>query len=337
MPTSSQLLYSCALILAVFALPHAAAEPAEGKVAFITGASSGVGLQVSKDLAAAGMKVVLAARRKAMLDEAVSEIKAKGGVAAAIECDVASDASVAAALKQAADMFGGVDLVFANAGVEGDTNTPIEEFTQFDYVFSVNVVGTLNTLKHATPLLRKRGGGDFVITSSIASLINRGTMAAIRAGGMETASALIPYCSSKAALDSIAILAAGALEQDNIRVYALNLAVYRSEMQARSSESLGGEEAHAQFNPYFKGILGDPHYVSAVLLAFADGSSEWPSGSCLILDGDATFDADAYLKVRQHPDRFPDMLDPMGLLTPAAVKPLLKDAAGKPYTFKDEL
>ena len=118
----------------------------------ITGASSGIGLTVAQELAKSGMKVVLTARRLDKLEANVEEIKKSGGEAVAFKCDVSNAVSVAWAFSFAEQHYGGIDFVFANAGVEGQLLKKALVDTEDDSLqslFNINVVGAVETLKYA--------------------------------------------------------------------------------------------------------------------------------------------------------------------------------------------
>jgi 3-oxoacyl-[acyl-carrier protein] reductase len=133
----------------------------EGKVAFITGASRGVGAAVARRLAQAGAQVGLASRT-------ADDLQIAGAVARA--CDVRDAAQVQAAVDATVDAFGRLDIVVANAGVGsyGDfLDIPLEEI---DAMVDVNLKGTLYTARATLPHLVSAGGGDFLAVASVAGL-----------------------------------------------------------------------------------------------------------------------------------------------------------------------
>jgi NAD(P)-dependent dehydrogenase (short-subunit alcohol dehydrogenase family) len=133
----------------------------QGKAALITGASRGVGAAVARSLAGAGARVGLASRTG-------DSLGIDGAVA--VECDVASMDSVAAAVDQVAGAFGRLDIVVANAGVGsyGDfLDIPLDEV---EVMIDVNLKGTLYTARAALPHLLAAGGGDFLSLASVAGL-----------------------------------------------------------------------------------------------------------------------------------------------------------------------
>lgn len=145
---------------------HAAME-LNGRVAAITGASSGIGLACARVLAREGVAVVLGARRQDRLDVAVREIREAGGRAEAIAGDVTREADVAAMAARARETFGGLDIMICNAGFGyyGPAHeTPIDIMQR---MMDVNFMGTFNGARVALPLFHAQGRGHLVIMSSI--------------------------------------------------------------------------------------------------------------------------------------------------------------------------
>lgn len=157
----------------------------QGKSVFITGASSGIGSEVALQLAAEGARVAICARRLDRLDSLQAKIKAAGGEAIALTCDVRDRASLDAAAAAAAQAFGGIDIVIANAGfgVAG----AFEALTTADFrrQFDTNVFGVIDTAYAVLPYLLK-SKGQLAMVSSVLGRI-----------GMASTS---PYCSSKFAV-----------------------------------------------------------------------------------------------------------------------------------------
>jgi NADP-dependent 3-hydroxy acid dehydrogenase YdfG len=143
--------------------------PLDGKVAAITGASSGIGEATAVALAEAGAAVALGARRKDRLDALVERISSNGGGrAVAIEADIADEQQARGFVRGAADELGGLDILVNNAGVmllgplEGDDSE------NWRRMVGVNVLGLLYCTQEALPLMRERGGGHIVNLSSVA-------------------------------------------------------------------------------------------------------------------------------------------------------------------------
>jgi NADP-dependent 3-hydroxy acid dehydrogenase YdfG len=138
------------------------------KVALITGASSGIGAATALKLAAQGVKVGLAARRIDKLQTLVAQIKAAGGQATSIKMDVVDLASVQAGAEQLVGTYGGIDILFNNAGLMPISDVETLKVDEWHRMVDVNVKGVLNSTAAALPHLKQRGEGHIVNTSSIA-------------------------------------------------------------------------------------------------------------------------------------------------------------------------
>jgi NADP-dependent 3-hydroxy acid dehydrogenase YdfG len=138
------------------------------KVALITGASSGIGAATALKLAAQGVKVGLAARRIDKLQALEAQIKAAGGQATSIKMDVVDLASVQAGVQQLVATYGGIDILFNNAGLMPISDVETLKVDEWHRMVDVNVKGVLNSTAAALPHLKQRGEGHIVNTSSIA-------------------------------------------------------------------------------------------------------------------------------------------------------------------------
>ena len=149
----------------------------DDKHCIITGGAGSVGLASAKAMAEEGARIMLVDRDMAELEQAADSIGAKDTLIAA--ADISDSTQVQAFVKQAAENWGKIDVVFANAGISG-TNASVADFPEdvFDDVMDINVRGTFLTLKHAIPHMRD--GGSIVVTSSIMGVRTRpGTVAYI--------------------------------------------------------------------------------------------------------------------------------------------------------------
>ncbi|MFH9354146.1 SDR family oxidoreductase [Kitasatospora sp. NPDC017646] len=148
-------------------------QPLAGRVAVVTGASSGIGEASAEKLASLGARVVVLARRAERLAELVERVEENGGAASAIAVDVTDAAAVRAAAERVEAEFGGADLLLNNAGVM--LPAPIEELAtdQWKQQIDLNVTGLMNAIGAFTPQLVKaageRGVADLINTSSIAA------------------------------------------------------------------------------------------------------------------------------------------------------------------------
>ncbi|MFF1418789.1 SDR family oxidoreductase [Streptomyces sp. NPDC058280] len=152
---------------------HTHSQSLAGRVAVVTGASSGIGEASAEHLAALGAKVAVLARRAEKLDDLVARIEKDGGTALALTADVTDTAAVHAAADRLRSELGGADLLFNNAGVM--LPAPIEELRtdQWQHQIDLNITGLMNVVGAFTPQLvesaGKRGVADLINTASIAA------------------------------------------------------------------------------------------------------------------------------------------------------------------------
>jgi len=142
-----------------------------GKVALVTGASSGIGEATAQALAAQGAKIALAARRVERLDALVQRITDDGGEALALACDVADEAQVNAAVQAVQDKWGRLDILVNSAGIAVLGPVLGADTSEWRSVFDVNVLGLMYVTHAALPLMKQQGGGQIVNISSTASRV----------------------------------------------------------------------------------------------------------------------------------------------------------------------
>jgi NAD(P)-dependent dehydrogenase (short-subunit alcohol dehydrogenase family) len=254
----------------------------EGKVAVITGGASGIGLGTVELFVAEGASVVAAD----IQDEkgAMLERRFPGRVRYA-HCDVTNEAQIAAAVTLAADAFGGLDILFNNAGIS-DTMREIASLDAdtWSWIYDVLVRGPALGMKHATPLMLARGGGAIVNTASIA--------------GLQAGWGPIAYSSAKAAVIHMTRVAAAQLSPQKIRVNAIcpgliatsifgaSLGLPRAvadQMAARVAEHA------ARVQPVPK--AGMPDDIAQAALYLASDASAFVTGTHLVVDGGITVGA----------------------------------------------
>jgi len=300
------------------------------KVCVVTGASSGVGATAAETFAKAGMQVVISARREKQLKDTVEKIIAAGGDAAYKVTDVTKDSDVKALFDFAVEKYGGVDYVFSNAGYNGNVLKPLTEKPEEEIVqnLMINTAGAIYTLKNAVPVLKQRGGGAIVFTSSIFAHSNYKHQSFMVAAGFAGGGALV-YNASKAAVDTVS-RNAGQFAGDGIRSYSLQIGAYDTEMSRNSakqaSELFGQEvpvEGFGANNPICD-TLGKAEDVGKVALALFDGTSEWKSGQTILVDNDCTADAAAWTSALDAP-----LGTDSGLPTKEQAKLLARDVKGK--------
>lgn len=184
-------------------------EHIEGKVAFVTGGASGIGLGISKVFVKNGMKVCIVDARQHALDEAMAYFKENGGEVHPIKLNVTDREGYARAADEAEEVFGKIHVLVNNAGV-GSGGGPVENvtFKDWDYSVGVNLGGVINGVVTMLPrILKHDEGGHIVSTSS--------TLGVAAAGGM------ICYCTTKAAVSVMMEALATDLQDRNIGVSVL--------------------------------------------------------------------------------------------------------------------
>ena len=196
----------------------------EGKVALITGGSSGLGWGAAKVLAEQGASVVIAGRTQSSLDKAVSKLREAGHEARAVKVDISRSEDLEAAVEEIDQRFGRLDILYANAGVNG-VWAPLEELTlqEWKETLDINLSGTFYTIKSCLPLL-KRNGGSVVITSSV-----NGTRMFSNTGATA-------YATSKAGQVALAKMLALELAPSGIRVNVICPGWIESEIEENTEK-----------------------------------------------------------------------------------------------------
>ncbi|MDP5148232.1 SDR family NAD(P)-dependent oxidoreductase [Shewanella sp. ULN5] len=183
----------------------------ENKVALITGASSGVGAAVALDLAKRGVKVVINfANNEHGAKQTLDQVQQAGSVGAIFQADVSNNQECCELVNFVVKEFGRLDVVINNAGTT--SFVPHNELDQLSdeiwrSTLNTNLLGPFYISRAATPFLEQQGGGEIVMTSSIAGLTTHGSS--------------IAYCASKAGLNSLTKTLAKTLGSKNIRVNAV--------------------------------------------------------------------------------------------------------------------
>ena len=191
------------------------------KRAILTGASSGIGLDLARELARRGYDVALLARRAELLDATARELSASGVRAVAITCDVVDGAAVRDAVRRAEEALGGpFDLAIANAGVSIPNHATKFNIADADQVIRVNVLGLMYLYDAVIPGMIERKRGRFVGVASIAGL-----------RGLPTSG---PYSASKAAVQSFLEAARIELVPYNVGVTIVNPGFVATEMTAKN-------------------------------------------------------------------------------------------------------
>ena len=247
-----------------------------GRVALVTGASSGLGAGFAKALAAAGARVVLAARRADKLAEQVAAIKAAGGEAIAVSMDVTDEASTKAAYDAAEAAFGTVDTIVANAGVATETMALGLSVADVDNLLAANVRGVFLTATEGARRLeaggsRERQHGRIVLIGSITA--------------EKVFAATSVYGASKAAVRHMGKALAREWARRGINVNIIQPGYFESEMTSDMLNSEGGKKFVASFP---RQRLRPPSDLHAPLLLLCSDAALGITGSVITIDDGQT-------------------------------------------------
>ena len=251
----------------------------EGKVALITGGCSGIGLGTVELFVAEGAQVVVGDIQDAK--GSALELRFPERVRY-VHCDVYGEAQIAAAMAAALAEFGGLDILFNNAGFADNMGSVASiEADTWDSMFAVLVRGPMLGMKHAVPLMRARGGG---------SIINTASVAALQAGWGPLA-----YSTAKAAVLHMSRVAAAQLARHRIRVNAICPGIIATAIMG-ASMGLSRDEADAmaahtaKVSPTLQPIpkAGLPEDIAQAALYLASDAAAFVTGTHLVVDGGAT-------------------------------------------------
>lgn len=244
-----------------------------GKVAIVTGASSGIGAATALLLAKSGAKVVVAARRQTEGDAVVAQIKAEGGEAIFVKTDVAQMVDNERLVAAALETYGRLDIAFNNAGVA--RFGPLHEQTEEDWATQIgtNLTGSFYALKTQIPALLKSGGGSIVFNASIVAEVGL-------AGGSA-------YASTKGGVVALARSAAVEYAPQDIRVNVVSPGPIET---PGATEGLGGKDAFEKMMApkVPMGRVGQSEEVARVVVFLASEEASYVTGQSLIVDGGYT-------------------------------------------------
>jgi len=244
----------------------------KGKVALITGASSGIGRATAIKFASEGAQVALVARRGDQLAEVVKKIQANGGEAQAIAADVTLEADIERAVRETVEAFGGIDVLVNAAGIIGAGTIETTKLQDWDYMMNVNARAPFYLMQCAMPHLVERKG----------SVVNVSSVTGIRAFP-----GVLAYCASKAAVDQLTHCAALEVASKGVRVNAVDPGVVVTYLHRTSGMN---EEAYAKFLEHSKtthplGRVGQPEEVAELIFFLASPKAGWITGVSCPIDG----------------------------------------------------
>jgi NAD(P)-dependent dehydrogenase (short-subunit alcohol dehydrogenase family) len=240
----------------------------QGKVALVTGGSSGIGREIARRFLAEGARVAITGRREAELVEVANELGALP-----LPGDVRDRGHARRAVELTVEHFGALTTLVNNAGVIGSGTTAETPPEEWDRILGVNLEGTVNFARAAIPALRKAGSG--------ASVLNVSSVA-----GSRPYAAVTAYCASKAAVEMFTRCLALELAPDGVRVNAVAPGVVVTNLHIASN-------AVADYPAFLErskathplGFVGQPADVAALALFLCSDEARWITGGVFPIDG----------------------------------------------------
>ncbi|HEX7587974.1 MAG TPA: glucose 1-dehydrogenase [Anaerolineae bacterium] len=244
----------------------------KGKVALVTGASSGIGQAVAVKFAAEGAQVALVARHADKLAEVGREVQDKGGQPKIIAADVSQEADIERVVRETAEAFGGIDVLVNAAGIIANGTIETTQLKDWDYMFGLNVRGPFYLIQRALQYLIERKG----------NIVNVSSVTGVRAFPN-----VLAYCASKAALDQFTHCVALEVASKGVRVNAVNPGVVVTQLHRTGGMS---EDSYAQFLERSKathplGRVGGADEVAELIYFLASPKAGWITGVSYSIDG----------------------------------------------------
>jgi 2-deoxy-D-gluconate 3-dehydrogenase len=242
----------------------------KGRVAVVTGGNGGIGLGMARGMGAAGAAIVVAGRNAEKSRRAVAELGALGAEAAAIEVDVADEASVNTLVRAAVDRFGRLDILVNNAGM--NIRKPVHELSLAEWrqVLDTNLTSAFLLSRAVYPIMKKNGGGK---------IINIGSMMSIFGASFAPA-----YAASKGGIVQLTKATATAWARDNIQVNAVLPGWIDTELTTNARREVAGlHERVLARTPASR--WGVPDDLSGIAVFLGGPASDFVTGTAIAVDG----------------------------------------------------
>ena len=248
----------------------------ENKVVVVTGAAGGIGKAACVRFASEGARVLAVDLASTDLAATVDVASQGPGECRSTTADVTVAAEVEGYIATAVELFGGVDVLFNNAGIEGQITSLLDyEEDRFDQVLEVNVQGVWRGMKYVAPVMDERGGGVIVNTASVAGLL--GTPG------------IIAYGASKHAVVGMTKTAAIELAPMGIRVCAVCPSPIETQMMRTLEKGRGGDDPEAVYEQLKTtmplGRYGEPEEVAAFVAFLSSDEASYLTGAAFPIDG----------------------------------------------------
>ncbi|HEU4873827.1 MAG TPA: glucose 1-dehydrogenase [Pyrinomonadaceae bacterium] len=243
-----------------------------GKVAFVTGATSGIGHASAIAFANAGAKVVGVGRKTEALNDVEKQIREMGAEVLTVEADLSEVQEAERAVQRALEVFGGIDILVNAAGHLSNGTIENTTLQAWDDMMDVNVRAVFQLMQKALPSLIERRG-NIVNVSSVT--------------GLRAFPGVLAYCVSKAALDQLTRCASLELASKGVRVNAVNPGVVVTQIHKRGGMN---DDAYAAFLEHSKtthplGRTGRPEEIADLILFLASDRASWITGATYSIDG----------------------------------------------------
>jgi NAD(P)-dependent dehydrogenase (short-subunit alcohol dehydrogenase family) len=243
-----------------------------GKVAFVTGATSGIGKACAVGFASKGAKVACVGRNPEARKDVAREIEALGSEVLMLKADLSNDSEVNSVLTNAIEVFGGIDVLVNAAGHIASGTIETTSIEAWDKMLNINLRTIFNLMQQASPTLIERKG-NIVNVSSVT--------------GLRSFPGVLAYCVSKAGLDQLTRCAALELAAKGVRVNAVNPGVVVTEIHKRGGMN---DEAYSTFLEHSKqthplGRVGRPDEIAELVMFLASTQAGWITGATYSIDG----------------------------------------------------